>query len=401
VQRRAPGGNALACEEGAGALRFEQMSDHKREIEELRAELARIDGQILSALEKRAKASRRANELRTGPAQLPLTEKAQLATLLARASGDMPAPDLRAIFQQIYASCLALELPVKVVYIGPEGGFAHAAARARFGASAQLVAADTVGAALAEVTAQRAEFAVLPVETTTEGPVQSTIFALVATDLKIVAEVETVSDLCLMNRTGNEADVEKVYATAADHARAQKALAALGHKPAAGSAGGTAHTLSVYDVKTPLMACSLAAEDHGAAALVTDGFGAEHELEVARRGMVDDGAERVRYAIVGARPGARTGDDATACVFSVHDAPGALLDVLRLFAERGINLRKIQSRPAGSQDYARPEPGHEEWTYLFFVELSGHVTDRPLVSALEDVRHKARFFKVLGSYPSI
>jgi len=66
--------------------------------------------------------------------------------------------------------------------------------------------------------------------------------------------------------------------------------------------------------------------------------------------------------------------------------------VLRLFAERGVNLRKIQSRPAQSS---------EDWTYLFFVELSGHVTDRPLVSALEDVRHKARFFKVLGSYPSI
>lgn len=367
------------------------MSDHKREIEELRAELARIDGQILAALEKRAKASRRAGELRAGPAQLPLTEKAQLATLLARASGDMPAPDLRAIFQQVYASCLALELPVKVAYIGPEGGFAHAAARARFGASAQLFATDSIRATLAEVAAHRAEFAVLPVETTTEGPVQATIFALVATELKIVAEIETVSDLCLMNRTGNESDIEKVYATAADHARAQQALAALAKKP------------SVYDVKTPLFACTLAAEDHGAAALVTDGFGAEHDLEIARRGMVDGGAERVRYAIIGARPGPRTGDDSTACVFAVHDAPGALLDILRLFAERGINLRKIQSRPVSSpQGEARREtPEQGPWSYMFFVELSGHTTDRPLVSALEDVRHKARFFKVLGSYPSI
>ena len=361
------------------------MSDHKREIEELRAELARVDGQILAALEKRAKTSRRAGELRTGPAQLPLTEKAQLATLLARASGDMPSPDLRAIFQQVYASCLALELPVKVAYIGPEGGFAHAAARARFGAGAELVAGDTIAATLDEVASHRAEFAVLPVETTTEGPVQSTIFALVATELKIVAEIETVSDLCLMSRTGNESDIEKVYATAADHARAQASLAALGKKPGGAVAG--------YDVKTPLVACKLASEDHGAAALVTDGFGTEHELGVARRGMVDGGAERVRYAIVGARPSARTGDDATACVFSVHDAPGALLDILRLFAERGINLRKIQSRPARGV--------FEEWTYMFFVELSGHTTDRPLVSAIEDVRHKARFFKVLGSYPSI
>jgi chorismate mutase / prephenate dehydratase len=369
------------------------MSDHKREIEELRAELARIDGQILSALEKRGKAARRAGELRTGPAQLPLTEKAQIATILARASGDMPVEDLRAIFREVYAACLALELPVKVAYIGPEGGFAHAAARARFGVSAQLVAADTIAGTLEEVISHRAEFAVLPVETTTEGPVQSTIFALVATDLKIVAEIETTSDLCLMNRTGNEADVEKVYATAADHARAQKTLAALARKPPA--------TLSVYDVKTPLMACKLAAEDHGAAALCADGFGSEHSLEVVRRGMVEGGAERVRYAIVGARPGGRTGDDSTACVFSVNDAPGALLDVLKLFAERGINLRKIQSRPARGPNDPRRDALDGEWSYLFFVEVSGHAADRPLVSAFEEVRHKTSFFKVLGSYPSI
>ena len=48
-----------------------------------------------------------------------------------------------------------------------------------------------------------------------------------------------------------------------------------------------------------------------------------------------------------------------------------------------------------------PSGAQEEWTYLFFVEVSGHTTDRPLVSAFEDVRHKTRFFKVLGSYPSI
>ncbi|HSQ64710.1 MAG TPA: chorismate mutase, partial [Polyangiaceae bacterium] len=99
------------------------MSDHKREVEELRVELGRIDGQILAALEKRAKTSRRIGELRHGhPAQLPLTDRAQIATVLARASGEMPVEDLRVIFAQVYASCLALEVPVKVAYLAPEGG---------------------------------------------------------------------------------------------------------------------------------------------------------------------------------------------------------------------------------------------------------------------------------------
>ncbi len=355
-----------------------EMSDAKREVEDLRQELVRVDGQILAGLEKRAKLSRRVGELRKDqPAQLPLTEKAQISTVVARASGDMPAEDLRVIFAHVYASCLALELPVKVAYPGPEGGAAHSAVRARFGAGVELHVVEGVPATLAEVTAHRAEFGVVPIETMADGPVQGTIAALVASDLKIVSAIEVATELCLANRTGNDADVDKVYATASDHARGQNALAAL------------ARRVTVFDVKTPHMACQLAAEDHGAAALCTEDFAAEQGLAVARRGM--EQPERIRYAIVGSRPGGRTGDDATACVFSVNDAPGALLSVLKLFAERGVSLKNIQSRPARG----------EEWVYLFFVELTGHATDRALVTAFDDVRKQTRFFKVLGSYPAL
>jgi chorismate mutase/prephenate dehydratase len=77
-------------------------------------------------------------------------------------------------------------------------------------------------------------------------------------------------------------------------------------------------------------------------------------------------------------------------VFGVHDEPGALFDVLKHFAERGVSLRTIQSRPA---------PG-ERWTYLFFVEVSGHATDRPVVTAFEAIKRQTRFLRVLGSFPA-
>lgn len=355
------------------------MTVHKRDVDELRQELSKIDGHLLASLEKRAKLSRRIGELRKEqPAQLPLTDRAQIAALVARASGDMPPEDVRVIFGRIYASALALELPVRVAYPGPAGAAAYEAARVRFGNGAHLVAVDSVAAALDEVSAGRAEFAIAPLETQAEGPVQQTIEALLATELKIVAEIEHATDLSLLSKTGNEADVEKVYATAADHARASGFFAAYPRR------------LSVLDVKSQAVACDLAVEDHGAAALIGETFGLERGLLVARRAVADAGADRVRYAVVGARPSGRTGDDATSVVFSVNDAPGALLGVLRVFADRGINLKKIQSRPAAT----------EEWAYLFFLELSGHATDRPLVSAFDEVRQKTRFFKILGSYPA-
>jgi chorismate mutase/prephenate dehydratase len=104
----------------------------------------------------------------------------------------------------------------------------------------------------------------------------------------------------------------------------------------------------------------------------------------------DGGDEKVRYAVVGTRPSSRTGNDLTAIVFAVQDAPGSLLDVLKQFAERGISLTKIQSRPA---------PG-EAWAYIFFVECTGHATDRGLVTAIEEIKRLTKFFKVLGSYPA-
>jgi chorismate mutase/prephenate dehydratase len=355
------------------------VAEAKREVDELRQEIAKLDAQLLVALDKRARAARRLREVRKEHApSLPLTDHAAIRALVARSSGDMPQEALRDIFREIFAACLALELPVKVAYVGPEGGPGHAASRGRFGRSSSLLAAETTAASLDEVSRKRAEFAVVPFETATEGPVQSTILALMASDLRIVEMLDATFELHLMNRTGNSSDVDKIYATAADHARCERFLAGQTPRP------------SVLDVKTPLMACQLAVEDHGAAAIASETFGAHLGLEVARRNVLDDGGERVRYAVVGARPSSRTGDDVTSLVFSVQDAPGSLLDVLKVFAERGINLSNIQSHPVEGQT----------WQYLFYVDMAGHFTDRPLVMAFEEMKRITRFFKVLGSYPA-
>jgi chorismate mutase / prephenate dehydratase len=356
------------------------MSDGKREVDDLRQEIAKVDAQLLTLLEKRAKTARRIGELRQDqPAALPLHDRASIRALVARAGGDMPQEALREIFRDVFASCLALELPVRVAYVGPEGGAGHAASRGRFGAQANLVATEGTQAALEEVARRRAEFAIVPFETSTDGPVQTTITALTASDLKIAEVLEVEQYLHLMNRTGNAADIEKIYATPADHAKSQNYLSANHPR------------VAVLDVKSPMMACQLAVEDHGAAALASDIFGSHLGLEIAKRNVQDGGTDLVRYAVVGIRPSSRTGQDVTAFVFAVQDAPGSLLDALRQFAERGINLTKIQSRPMEG----------EAWAYLFFVEVQGHFTDRALVTAFEELKRSTKFFKVLGSYPAL
>ena len=353
------------------------MTDKRREVEDLRQEISKVDAQLLAALERRAKLSRKVGEVRKSLASpITLPDRAQIEAIVAKATGEVPPEALREIFREIVATCFSLETPVVVSFCGLEGAFAHAAARSRFGVAAEYTPCDTVAAALDEVTRQRATYAVVPYETRTDGLIQATIAALTPSDLKIVACFETVVNLQLASKAGSIAEIEKAYASAKDRAHCQRFLA--NELPGA----------QVLDVKTPMGACQLAAADPRSAALAHESIAAQYSLEVVKRNVRDEGEERVRYAIVGTRPSSRSGGDLTAIVFAVSDSPGALHEMLKQFAERGVNLTKIQSRPTPT----------ETWQYLFFIEVQGHATDRPIVGAIEEVRKHSKFFKVLGSY---
>jgi chorismate mutase/prephenate dehydratase len=353
------------------------MTEKRREVETLREEMGKLDDQLLAALERRAKLAKRMGELRksmTMPLELP--DRGQIQALVEKSGGDVPDAALRKIFREIFATCFSLEQPTTIAYCGFDGGFAHAAARSRFGVAAEYRAVETISGAIDEVSRQRANFAVIPFETRAEGLVQATIAALTESEAKIVGAFDVVVNLQLASKAASLGEIEKVYAVAKDRAHCQRFLAA--EVPGA----------QVLDVKTPLGACQLAAADPRAAALVHEAFTAEFSLETIKRNVRDEGDDRVRYAVVGTRPSSRTGSDVTGLVFALNDSPGALHEILRQFAERGVNMTKIQSRPTAS----------ESWRYLFFVEVEGHATDRPIIGALEDVRRLAKFFKVLGSY---
>jgi len=285
------------------------MSDHKREIDELRRQMAEVDAQLLVGLEKRAKASKAIGALLGDqPPQLSLQDRPQIDALVARSSGDMPAESLRTIFRTVYAACLGLQAPVTVAYLGPEGGPGLSVATGHFGSSATFRACDSASLALEEVTRHLASFAVLPYETFAEGPVHSTILAIAASELRVAQVIES----------------------------------------------------------TP--------------GLASESAGTQLGLELAYKNVLDRKHERLRYAIVSSRP----------MVFTLSDTAGVLLNALKKFAERGIDLRRIQSRPVEA----------EGWAYLFFLEVAGHATDRLLVSALEEVKRLTKFFRVLGSYPA-
>jgi chorismate mutase/prephenate dehydratase len=353
--------------------------DERQRIEELKHKLLDMDLEIVRIIERRARAAQDLGTLRSGSARfMPVIDGVHLAQLEKAASAPLHAASLRPIFNAIDAACRLYEVAPRVVFIGGDGGFGWMAARSYFGTGAELVRADHALAAVDEVARSRAEFAIVPYESLEDGPIFPTIQAIAAADLKLVGERELVQALTLMNATGNPADVEKIYVAPHDHVACVHYLEA--NHPRA----------LVLDVRSPVMAWELASESHGSAAIVPRGAIGARDLRVARENVADAGEVRIRFGVVSRLPAQRSGADATALLFSTHDRPGALHDILQHFKERSCNLRRIQSRPVATG---------EGWEYVFYVEVSGHITDRNLVAALEGVKRVAKTLKVIGSFP--
>jgi chorismate mutase/prephenate dehydratase len=349
----------------------------RRSTAELRTEIARLDREVLERLEARARASKEIRARAESEPAPDTTDREALATLTAAATGDLPSESLHAIFSTIRASARALEQAPRVAYLGPEGGFCHVLGRAHFGVLGQFIECPSVREALEEVARGRAACAIFPFESSADGLVQTSITALTDTELVIVGARTLPMTFQLMGRAAGLADLEKVYTTPAGHAACQRFI------------DSELPRVSVIDVRSMKVAAELAQEDATSAALLPEQTGREQALAVLRENVGDVADIKMRYAMAALRPASRSGADVTCLLFSLDDKPGSLFDILRHFAERGINLRRLHSRPAG----------REPWDYVFYVEIGGHATERSVITALEAVKKSTRYLRVLGSFP--
>ena len=354
------------------------MADAQQRIIEVRKELEQVDDALVEALEARARLSRRIREEGAGGG-VDVGERQWLEALLAKGTGALPEPSLRRILLQVRAESRALEQPVRVGHLGTELGFCHQAARSYFGAGSEFVGVDEVRGLFEEVERGRAAYVVFPFESSVDGLNQPNIAALAETDLVIVAQSELPTRYDLVSSGNPVEQVRTVYAS-------DQSLTACGL-----ILGRELTRATVVDVRSPAAAVRRAREEPTSAAIVPAPTALESGLQVVRPNVGDAGDVKVRFAIAGPRPASRTGRDATCLLFSVNDEPGALYSVLRHFAEREVNLKRMQARPVAGEGF----------DYVFFVELDGHVTDRSLVTATEAVKRSTRYFRILGSFPAL
>lgn len=358
------------------------MSESRERFEHLRAAIEAADRDLVAALEARARAVRDVVALRAARPgvyfPMPTTDEViERAKAEHRARGaSFPEAALEVVVREVLGACASLAGPLRVAVPGPDPSLGTIVAREVFGSRAEVVVVDEVEDAIAAVERGQASFGVVPLETSRDGAFAASLFALARGGARVVGERSVPNAYNLYSRTGNAGDVEKIYGTRA-------ALAAC-----AQTLERTFPTATVVEVRSPLVAVELALADHGSAALATPVDPMEG-LRVARAHVEEDPHLETRFVIVGREAPRRTGADRTFVALVLSEEPGSLYAALEPFAQRGINLTRLESRRAPGAALER----------MFFLEFDGHASDRAVLSALDEVRGKSRWMKLLGSYP--
>jgi prephenate dehydratase len=274
---------------------------------------------------------------------------------------------------------------VRVGFLGPSGTFAEEALRASAPGEVEEVPFPTVWETVMAVHDGAVDQAVVPIENSLEGSVTTTLDALAgdASDVQIVAEVVRPITHCLIARSGLAVgDVSRVLS----HPQALAQCSRFLHEEMAGAgtevAGSTAEAVrTAVGSDEPLAAIGtrLAAELYGGSVLAE-----------AIEDRPDNLTRFVWLARAGTRP--HRAPDKTSVVFwgFNDESPGALVGVLNEFAEREVNLTKIESRPR------RVQLGH----YMFFADLDGAEDDPAVHDALAGLARRVEILRVLGSYPA-
>ena len=352
------------------------------EIGRLRGEIDAIDDQLLELVNRRAELARRIGGFKAGA---PVYRPEREAEILRRVAHGNPGPLSRervtALFREVISACRAMELSVRVAYLGPEGTFSEQAARKHFGHAVEALPAASVDEVFRGCESGAAQFAVVPVENSTEGAVGRTLDLLLVTPLKIVGEVELRVQQNLLSRVSGLKDVKCVYSHAQSLAQCN------------GWLNQNLPGVQRIQVGSNAEAARRAGEESGAAAIAGESAAARYQLEVLARSIEDDPNNTTRFLVLGDLEPASTGNDRTSMVMSAENKPGAVHALLSPLAANKVSMTRIESRPARAMRSAL-------WEYVFFIDVHGHQRDEPVAAALAELRRKAPFLKILGSYPA-
>ncbi len=351
-------------------------------IEDLRKNIDAIDLDILKLLNERAslavEVGKEKKEKKIS-CYAPEREKEVISNLVEHNAGPLSNETVKGLYREIISASRSLEEPLKVAYFGPIATFTHMAALRHFGSSNDFIPADSIRAVFGEVESGRAVYGVVPIENSNEGVVNYTLDMFTDSDLLVSGEIMLEISQNLLSLSGELSKVKRIYSFLPATAQCKGWL----EKNMSG--------VPIVEASSTANAAEIASGDAEAAAIAGEAAARIYNLKFAARDIQDGKHNFTRFLVISKVQPGRTGRDKTSIMFSVKDRPGALYDILAPLKKGGINLTKIESRPSK----------RKAWEYIFFVDMRGHIQDKPLRKAIQAIKKDCLYLKILGSYPMV
>jgi chorismate mutase/prephenate dehydratase len=351
-------------------------------LSELRDKIDKIDAEILQLINRRASYAKEVAKTKIAQGEQGTFYRPDRESLVLRRIKELnpgPLSDYTAVrfFRELMSACLALEKPLEVAFLGPEGTFTQQATFKHFGHAVTTVPVVSINDIFNAVELNKCHFGVVPVENSTEGVISHTLDRFLTSSLRICGEVEIKVHQNLMGHVETVDQITEVFSHQQSLAQCRQWLDK--HLPHA----------RFTAVSSNAEAARLASLNKQAVAIAGIAAADVYHLPVIEKNIEDEANNTTRFIVIGQQTSAPTGKDKTSLVVSTGNQPGALHKALEPFARFGIGMVNIESRPSRQG----------LWEYVFFIDIEGHSEDRDVTQALEILKANVHMLKLLGSYP--
>ncbi|MBW5291161.1 MAG: Chorismate mutase I [Candidatus Ruthia sp. Asou_11_S2] len=353
----------------------------KKTLLELRDEIDALDKKIQLLIGNRAQLAAEVAQVKKisdddSIFYRPEREAQVLRSIIKRNDSLLKDKDMVYIFRQIMSACLALEQPLSIAYLGPEGTFTQEAALKHFGHSVSTLDCASIDEIFHQVEKGNAHYGVVPIENSSNGVIGATVDMLYSQNLKICGEVEISIQHQLMSANQSQ-EIKVIYAHSQALDQCQRWLS--NHYP----------NTELKSVASNALAARIVKDEVGAAAIASEGALSLYGLERIAKNIEDKAGNVTRFLILSKEDVPASGEDKTSLLVVTKHESGALFDLLEPFKRQNINMIQLAKHPM---------PG-VKWEYLFLIDIEGHKDDKKVNLALAEVASRVLKVNVLGSYP--
>lgn len=352
------------------------------QFKHLRDQIDAIDDELLKLINNRAKLAQEIGKIKKSAVIYRPEREAQILSRLQQSNpGPLSNDSIAQLFIEVMSRCRALERPMTVAFLGPNGTFSEEAALKHFGGAITTLPCDSIDGVFQKVESSAANYGVVPAENSTEGAVSRTMDLLLQTPLTVCGEIQLPIHHYLMAQHNDLTKINKIYSHPQSFAQCHGWLTK--HFPALADTAKISAPSNAY-------AAQQAAEDEHAAAIAGKNAAGLFQLEICAENIEDDPMNTTRFLIMGSQDVTPSGKDKTSLILTTGNRPGAIHELLAPFAEHNVSMSRLESRPSNAT----------LWEYVFFVDIHGHQQDENVAAALKKLEQKAAHIKMLGSYPT-